>query len=92
MGVSAKKGIFFFSFLLHFSEMVHQNELRFFFCCIKCIKILLLSHTYQIFNKFSKFSPKAAEEVAMLTWTTIEWAKACKAIGGASHKGGLDKP
>ena len=54
MGVSAKKGFFLLIFLI-FSELVLQNELRFCLSCIKCIKMLLLSHKNQIFNKFSNF-------------------------------------
>ena len=41
---------------------------------------------------FQFLFPKAQKEVPMLTWSTIEWAKACKAFGGASYEGGLDKP
>ena len=55
MGVLKKeKNVFPFFFLI-FSELVLQKELRFVLCCIKCIKMLLLSHNNQIFNKFSNF-------------------------------------
>ena len=72
MGISAKKKHFFMFFLI-FLKLVLQNELRFCLGCTKCIKMLLLSHTKSNISQVFQFlSPKASEEAAMLTWSTME--------------------
>ena len=87
-GCFCKKNIFSSSFSYSFPNWFFKMSWVF-FCCIKCS---FWGIQIQYSTSFPILSPKASEEVAMLTWSTIEWVKACKAFGGASYEGSLDKP
>ena len=90
-GCYCKKGMFYVFFLI-LSELVLQKELRFCLHCMKCIKMLLLSHKNQIFVKFYNFYLLRLWRRWLVDMEYHRVSQGLIALGGASYEGSLDKP